>query len=135
MNPHDIDRIDVFGPDSARKAYGEKGKNGAVFIYMKKMIKDSVMILNASKDTVSVTVQKDTLIARSVVADPPIKNSLRAADSYKGLIMLDGKEISKSALSSLDASKIKSYNIISGDVAVKQYGEKASDGVIVVVSK
>jgi hypothetical protein len=135
INPSNIEHIDVVGPDSARKVYGEKGKNGAIFIYMKKTIKDSVMILNASKDSVSVTVQKDTLIARSAVATASARNSLRAADSFKGLIMLNGKEISKSALSNLDTSKLKSYTIIGGDVAVKQYGEKARDGVIVIVSK
>jgi hypothetical protein len=140
LNSHDIDHIDVFGPDSARKTYGEKGKNGAVFIYMKKkkMIRDSVMILNASKDSVGVTVNENfqvTGTAGKAASTKPGSGSLKAADSYKGLILLDGNEISKQALNSLDASKIKSYYIVSGDVAVKQYGGKARDGVIVIVSK
>jgi hypothetical protein len=154
INPKDIDHIDVWGSDSARKAYGEKGKSRAVFIYMKPgraaaipgnpaaVGKDSTMtayadrhIVAISFDTVGAVKPSLRMTAQTAIVGQPGKGSLRAADSYRGLILLDGNEISKQALDSLDASKIKSYNIYSGDVAVKEYGDKARNGVIVVVSK
>jgi len=61
--------------------------------------------------------------------------SLFVADSFKGLILLDGKEISHTELNSLNALKIKSYNMYSGDEAVKEFGERGRQGVLSVISK
>ena len=49
--------------------------------------------------------------------------------------MLDGKEISKKELQTLEPKTIENINVLKGDTAVKKYGKKAEQGVIEITSK
>lgn len=51
------------------------------------------------------------------------------------LILLDGKEISQEDLGSIDPETIESMNVYKGETAVKKYGEKAKNGVIIISLK
>jgi len=51
------------------------------------------------------------------------------------LIMINGKEASEHDLKKLSAADIESMSVRSGDEIVKQYGEKAKDGVLFIETK
>ena len=51
------------------------------------------------------------------------------------LIFINGKESTKEAMEELDPNDIKSIEVLKGDKAVKEYGDKAKDGVIRIITK
>jgi len=51
------------------------------------------------------------------------------------LIMINGKEASEHDLKKLSAADIESMSVRSGEEVVKQYGEKAKDGVLFIETK
>jgi len=51
------------------------------------------------------------------------------------LIYIDGKEASEKEFKKLSAADIKSMSVKSGDEIVKQYGSKAKDGVLFIITK
>lgn len=56
--------------------------------------------------------------------------------SEKPLVIIDGKESdSASALDQLDPSKIDKMEVLKGEKAIEQYGEKAKNGVILITTK
>jgi prefoldin subunit 5 len=53
----------------------------------------------------------------------------------KCLFIIDGKEASKDDLSKLETNVIKSLNILKSKTAIKEYGDKGKNGVIIVKTK
>lgn len=51
------------------------------------------------------------------------------------LFILDGKEISKEKMEDIAPENIESMNVLKGEMAIKKYGEKAKDGVIIIKTK
>ncbi len=51
------------------------------------------------------------------------------------LILVDGREIAGDALRSISPDSIQTVEVIKGATAVRLYGERASRGVILVVTK
>lgn len=51
------------------------------------------------------------------------------------LIFLNGEEITKTEMETLDTDNIEQINILKGETAIKKYGEKAKDGVIEITLK
>jgi bla regulator protein blaR1 len=51
------------------------------------------------------------------------------------LIILDGKEVSKSALNQLSILLISEMNKLTGEEAVSKYGDKGKAGVIEITTK
>ena len=51
------------------------------------------------------------------------------------LLIVDGKEKDYSYMQTLDTSLIQSVNIFNGNKAVKKYGRKAANGVVIVRTK
>lgn len=57
-------------------------------------------------------------------------------NSEKPLVIIDGKESdSATALDDLNPSKIDKMEVLKGEKAVEQYGEKAKNGVILITTK
>jgi len=56
-------------------------------------------------------------------------------DAMDPLFIVDGKELESGSLESLDADEIESVNVIKGEKAIEQYGEKGKNGVVVIVTK
>ena len=66
--------------------------------------------------------------------DAPQKASIQIRGNMDGvLFLLDGKEIP--SMDGVDPQTIESVNVIKGEEAVKQYGEKARNGVVQITSK
>ncbi|MBI9064840.1 MAG: hypothetical protein JEZ14_22835 [Marinilabiliaceae bacterium] len=56
----------------------------------------------------------------------------------KYLVVIDGKEklwTEKEKRDSINWDKVKSINILSDSIAIKQYGERAKNGTIIVETK
>jgi len=53
----------------------------------------------------------------------------------KALYFADGVEITKDELAKIDPNKIESINVLKGEEAIKKYGDKGKNGVIIITSK
>jgi hypothetical protein len=52
----------------------------------------------------------------------------------KALFVIDGKETTKNAVNSLDEDLITAINVLKGEDAIDQYGEKGKNGVIIITT-
>jgi len=58
-----------------------------------------------------------------------------SSDGGTPIFIIDGKEVTKAEMDKLDSNDIASVNVYKGEKAVKKYGEKAKDGVVVITTK
>lgn len=56
-------------------------------------------------------------------------------ESTQPLILLDNKKISEDKMKKINSDKVKSIKVLSGEGAIKLYGDKGKHGVIVIESK
>lgn len=66
---------------------------------------------------------------------PGLDNETNISHLSSKLIMINGKEASERDLKKLSAADIESMSVRSGEEVVKQYGEKAKDGVLFIETK
>jgi hypothetical protein len=90
----------------------------------------------AKKDTI--IIQANTVYIQSKDKNDIIKivplNSLGTAD--KPLIILDGKKVPYSTMSTLDANLINSVDILKGESATStMYGEEGKNGIVIITTK
>ena len=57
------------------------------------------------------------------------------SSSEDALFIVDGKEVSNTKLEDIDPSTIESMEVLKGEKAIEEYGEKAKDGVIIITTK
>ncbi len=57
------------------------------------------------------------------------------SDGEEPLFILDGKEISKEKMEDLSSDKIESMNVLKGEMAIEEYGDKGKNGVIIIKTK
>ncbi len=71
--------------------------------------------------------------------DGPARRKRSMAFISKGekpLMIIDGKEAeAQTSMNDIDPNQIKSVEVLKGDAAVKKYGEKAKNGVILITTK
>lgn len=121
LNPENIASISVLKDSSSTEIYGAKGKDGTILVITKQG-KDNVKL----NDVVVVgygSMKEGTYITKKLTAD---------GDK---LIIVDGKEMSEKELSNLDKESIQSISVLKDETAIKQYGDRGKNGVIVVVLK
>ena len=70
--------------------------------------------------------------AADTVRVVPSRNAAPAADP---LWVLNGTVVEGAAVKDLDPNTIRSINVLKGDAALKAYGERGANGVVVVVTK
>jgi bla regulator protein blaR1 len=51
------------------------------------------------------------------------------------LFILDGKEITTENMDDIDPNDIESISVLKGDAAIKKYGEKGKNGVVIITTK
>ena len=102
LDANKIEEVSVWKNGSAANKYGEKGKNGVLFITTKKQA-------DANPQTGELRTKK---IPGNV------------------LYYLNGKQITKEVVDLLDPDKIKSIDVLKGDKAKEKYGEKGKNGII-----
>lgn len=99
--------------------------------------KDENIWVEKNGDKIIVKEVKDSLKTKVIKIEesPNKKIQIRTTDGKTPLIIIDGKESSRSKLDNLDPDAIESMNVLKGDAAVKKYGEKAKEGVIEITTK
>ena len=93
-----------------------------------KMILKSV---SESKDNRNVTILETDINA----SNNDEKVIFHTKSGKDPLFILDGKEISKEKMESISPEEIESINVLKGENAIKKYGEKGKDGVIIINTK
>lgn len=144
MSKTEFDKIDhnaiasmsVWKGPKAIEKYGDKGKDGVIEITLKKnysnipktnygdspKIGSSSLIIHDSIDGSPLAIGKA----------PGVKLNL---GNENPLIIVDGKETSKSNFETLKPEDIESINVWKGQKAINKYGDKAKDGAIEVQTK
>lgn len=120
--PNTIDNISVLKDKSAIDVYGEDGKNGGVIIiHTKEYVKE-----NPSSEKVSKV---------KVIGYGSMSKINKDLQLDKPLLIIDGKEEPDKSIDSLDAKDIKSMHVYKGEEAIKKYGDKGKNGVIVIITE
>ncbi|WP_312139575.1 M56 family metallopeptidase [Sphingobacterium sp.] len=113
LNPNDIFSIDVQKSKATTAAYGDDVEG-----VIKIITKDSPLAVNRPK------------------MDGQITISTSAKDIPNNAIyFIDDKEATKAEVDNLKSEKIKTVKVIKGDKAVKDYGDKAKNGVIEITTR
>ena len=108
IDSKDIKEVKVFRGAKATAEFGEKAKNGVVVITTKGDSKDS----------------KGEIIRNVAV---------RVSDrSDNPLYVIDGVVQESSSSKDIDPKSISSIKVLKGEAAIKEYGEKGKNGVIIV---
>ena len=64
-----------------------------------------------------------------------IKIFISGDSENKPIFFLDGKEVSKEVIDELDSDNIEKMEVLKGDSATKEYGDKGKNGVIIITTK
>ncbi|REE80273.1 beta-lactamase regulating signal transducer with metallopeptidase domain [Lutibacter oceani] len=105
------------------KENGEKGKLHKVKIKKGKFISDGgVIIKNNNKFSDDSYVKEKNIMVFS-------------SDKEKPIIYINGNLSTNEALKELDPNIIEKMEVLKGDNAIKEYGEKAKNGVILITTK
>lgn len=131
IKPDSIMSVTVVKGSGATTIYGAEGKNGVIEV-LTKSSSFSTTIPKTRAITAAGTVNESTSVGYGNVNQTQ-KISLSNID--KELIILDGKEASRSEINLLTVSSVESIAIIKGTQAVIKYGEKAREGVVVITTK
>ncbi|KXH84779.1 hypothetical protein [Chryseobacterium kwangjuense] len=92
---------------------------------------EEVKKVDFKKGLQAIEVINDTL-GKTVWLGMPTKEDY---ESTQPLILLDNRKISEKRMKKINGEKVKSVKILSGDGAVKLYGNSGKNGVIVIESK
>ncbi|WP_190246212.1 M56 family metallopeptidase [Gelidibacter gilvus] len=119
IHPNSIAHIEVLKDNSATKVYGKKGENG-------------VILITSKKDGFSKTKNEEIII---IIEDENQKSSSTSNNGIRPLYILDGKEISKEEMETIDSNNIESVDVLKNEASTKKYGEKGKNGVILITTK
>nr|WP_321247379.1 M56 family metallopeptidase [uncultured Psychroserpens sp.] len=117
VDPDDIKTINVLKGTSAFESYGDKGKNGVVMMFTKKSKKEF----------------KD--YSYNTNSNEEVTYKFTDNGNEELLYIVDGKVITNTQMKSLHPNNIDKLEVIKGDKALKIYGQKGKDGVVLITSK
>jgi beta-lactamase regulating signal transducer with metallopeptidase domain len=141
IDPETINNVEVFKDSVSASKFGKEGKNGVIVITSKKNIK---MISN-SKGNVSrvIVVDPDQASKHAFVTTTINKKDTTASKNIlikktgeqgSPLMILDGRII-ESTINVINPNNIESIVILKDSTAIKTYGKKGKNGVIIIKSK
>jgi hypothetical protein len=110
IKPNDIESI-----QKAIDQFGEAGKNGVVVITLKNFVK-----LESNEEPEN---EAASITLREL------------STGVKPLFVLDGKIIQQADIEKIDTRNIESIEVLKGEKATDQYGDKGKNGVVVISSK
>ncbi|PKK38263.1 hypothetical protein BWI96_00255 [Siphonobacter sp. SORGH_AS_0500] len=74
--------------------------------------------------------------AKNGVLHITTKDQVKIKSSGKTpIILVNGKEVTQDQMNAIDPNTIEKVNVLKGEQALSQYGEKAKDGVVVITLK
>lgn len=123
MNPEEIESIKVLKDQASVKIYGDKGKDGVILIATKVTLHN-----NKSAETM----EKPEQIQSPATVQIHVSDSKIPADL---LYVIDGKTASKEEMSKLSPDEIENISVLKGKSALKIYGDKGKDGVILITTR
>jgi TonB family protein len=154
INPEIISNVNVMKKSSDK--YGEKGKNGVVEITTRKEMDMALVVIDGViKDKIDGVIQEKSILSAVKSDDIASMDVLKGQDAINkygekgknGVIelttkdylkklftVIDGVEHEKDGMSSISWEDIKTMNVLSPEVALSKYGEKAKDGAIEVTT-
>ncbi len=115
VDSDDIKSVNILKGKVAKEAYGDKGKNGVVILTKK----DSKSLFDDSDERIEI---ESNIFIESDSKEQP-------------LIILNNKEISKTEMNAISPNDIESVEVLKNENAIKTYGNKGKDGVIVINTK
>ncbi|MFD2914900.1 M56 family metallopeptidase [Psychroserpens luteus] len=138
LDTNNIKSMNVLKDKSAIEAYGDKGKNGVIVLKTKSKnpwaISGDVQV-----QTFEIDETTDSTTYKIFSVDKNDKKTYefvsKKSSEEKPLYILDDKIISQKEFQLIDANNIKSMNVIKDENAIKIYGEKGKNGVIIIKSK
>ncbi|MDG5492589.1 M56 family metallopeptidase [Psychroserpens sp. SPM9] len=113
VDSDEIHSVNVLKGKTALESFGDKGKNGVVIM--------------TKKGSNNLFVNEDS--------DSNVRFSFRDNDGKQPLFIINGKEASEDQIRALDPNYIMSIDVLKDENAVKAYGKKGKNGVIVIRSK
>ncbi|MFI3321390.1 MAG: TonB-dependent receptor plug domain-containing protein [Rikenellaceae bacterium] len=133
-DPTTIESVSVLKDESATAIYGEKGANGVIIVTLKDGKTSSNNTINEEVKVVGYGTMK-----KAENAQETIENSTKDIENTKidgnPLYFIDGKEVSYSDIENIDQNKVEKITIYKDAQAIDLYGEKASNGVVLVTTK
>ena len=116
LDEENIATVNVLKGDSALKVYGEKAKDGAIQIYTK----DFKKVNNSNQE-------------KEIPAAEVIISKLENARNNP-LYILDG-EVFDGEISEVNPDDIEKIDVLKGEQAVKEFGERGANGVVRIFTK
>ncbi|MDO7174043.1 M56 family metallopeptidase [Mariniflexile sp. AS56] len=86
----------------------------------------------AKKETIMESQNRDT---KEEVTKSKSKVKLVISETKEPLIMVDEKEITQEDMNTIDPNTIEKVDVLKGDKATNQYGDKGKNGVILITTK
>lgn len=137
-----IESVNVIKPPMSVELYGEKGNIGVLVVKTRNVFKvvgyavsDSVK----TEEVISVMgfAAEDSVIIKhaggaELYGDPKIKVVEREENP---LVIIDGKESTVNVLNKIDSETVKVVDVIKGEAAIEEYGDRGQHGVIKVTTK
>ncbi len=103
----------------------------------RKILEGIALYANHSADEIKVLdVEKETAAVSTDTTIPKVTGKSIASNSLDvPLYIVDGKTISKGEADKINPNDIKSVNVLKGENAIKEYGDKGKNGVIIITTK
>jgi len=135
LDPETFQSISVLKDKSATAVYGEMALNGAILITTKGKAAKATGAKSSNEEVVVVGYGQSP----SGETPPPSKVTIRSTGSFDSanppLFILDGVPITKAEMDLVNPSQIASINVIKDKSATDLYGVKATNGVVIIVTK
>ena len=146
LNPDLIDNISILKDKSATEKYGKDGNNGVIIIQTKeytKKIGQSETDINKVGSYTIVDYEKSikgkakdaAISVTTLKSEKDGKVTMQNGDvtlTAETILIVDDVEKPYKLLESMNPSNIESFTILKDDAAIKKYGERAKDGVVIV---
>lgn len=146
IDPETINQVEVFKDSMSVSKFGKEGKNGVVVITSKSNGNTTTTIKNNDHKTVYVSTQTNPnssgaeTVTTTVCTDnqnSKVNKTITinaSTENGNPLVILDGK-VFDSNISTIDKNTIESVSILKDASAIKLYGNKGKNGVIIITSK
>jgi len=122
INPQNIESITVLKDTSAFKRYGEKARHGVIIIKSKNNTQEDRSYLRNEPGGKTENIAPTQLTRSFDPKNPP-------------LVILDGTTIAYKDLQKLNVESIVLIEVLKDELAMREYGEKGKNGVIIINSK
>ncbi len=136
VNPATIKTVKVLKGEDAVEKYGKRAESGVVEIELKseEELKATTIPSNTSSEPVTLRMSKIEFKERKPLSVRDVGSA--DPDAPKPLYIVNGKEMDKDFdVNSIAVDAIKSITVLKDDKAIEKYGEKASKGVIEIITK